>query len=249
MKNENIKVSIITVCYNSEKTIQDTIDSIIAQTYKNIEYIIVDGKSNDKTMEIIKKNEKNIKKNVKELKIISEKDEGLWDAMDKGIKLSTGEIIGIINSDDWYEKETIEKVVTKYILEKYDMVYGNLRIINGKKSFIKKAKLKKLYSTRYWNHPTTFIKREIYNEFKYNDKLCPDLDLMLKMRKNKKVVIINEILANFRYGGMSTSLSIKELLECLKKRLLTYKINNCGTIFNYLDGVIVEIVKYIYSRI
>lgn len=249
MKNENIKVSIITVCYNSEKTIQDTINSIINQTYKNLEYIIIDGISKDKTLEIVERNREAIEKNVKELKVISEKDNGLWDAMDKGIQNATGEIVGIINSDDWYEETTIEKIVEKYKKENYDMVYGDLRIINGKKSFIKKAKLKKIYSTRYWNHPTTFIKREIYNNFKYSDKICPDLDLMLKMRKNKKVVIINEVLANFRYGGVSTNLSIKKLYISLKNRLLTYKLNECGTFRNYIDGIIVQVIKYIYSKI
>lgn len=245
-----LKISIITVCYNSEKTILDTLNSVINQTYKNIEYIIIDGQSKDSTLEIINGMENEIKKNTEKFILISEKDEGLWHAMDKGISKATGDIIGIINSDDWYESRAIEKVANMYKKEKFDMFYSDLKIINGNKSFIKKAKIKKILSSRHWNHPTTFVKRDFYQNFKYNERMCPDLEVLLLMRKyNKKVVILNEVLANFRYGGISTKLGFKEYLVSLKKRLRAYRVTETGTILNYLDGIIIETIKFLYSKV
>jgi glycosyltransferase involved in cell wall biosynthesis len=104
MTKVNSYFSIITVCYNSEKTIERTITSLRNQTYQNFEYIIIDGGSTDSTLEIIKKN-----LDVVSI-LVSEKDEGIYDAMNKGIDLASGEIIGIINSDDWYENDTLENI-------------------------------------------------------------------------------------------------------------------------------------------
>ena len=103
-----MKVSIITVCFNSAETIKDTIESVINQTYKEIEYIIVDGASSDGTMKIVDSYKKRISK------IVSEPDDGLYDAMNKGIKIATGDIVGIINSDDFYTSNTI---IEKYVKE------------------------------------------------------------------------------------------------------------------------------------
>lgn len=247
---KSTKVSIITVSYNSEKTIRDTINSIINQTYKNIEYIIIDGESKDSTLTIIKEMEKQIIKNTNSFILISEKDNGLWEAMDKGVSKATGDIIGIINSDDWYEEIAIERVVKTYEKTGFDMFYSDLRIINNNKTFIKKAKMRNLLSSRYWNHPTTFIKKDFYKNFKYDGRDCPDLEVLLLMRKNnKKIVVLNEVLANFRYGGVSTRLNFKQYLISLKRRLKAYKITKTGTLFNYLDGILVETFKYIYSKI
>ena len=107
--NHQPKVSIITVCFNSAKTIRDTIESVINQTYKNIEYIIVDGGSTDGTIDIIKEYEPYI------AKWVSESDDGIYDAMNKGIMMSTGEIIGLVNSDDFLELEAIKNVVKTYL--------------------------------------------------------------------------------------------------------------------------------------
>lgn len=242
----NEKVSIVTVCYNSENTIKDTIESVLNQTYTNIEYIIVDGLSNDTTVKIIKSYEsKFLEKGIK-YEWISERDNGIYDAMNKGIIKSTGDIVGIINSDDWYEKDAIEKVVIKYNQDNFDMVYGDLRIIGKNKNYIKKAKLKKIISTRYWNHPTTFIKRKVYEKNFYKlESINDDLDLMLKIRKNKnlKVVVINEILANFRLGGVSNIKSLKRAIKSIKNRNNIYKNNGYSKLY-YLDNFIIEMIKY-----
>ena len=108
-KKDNPLVSIITVCFNSERTIEQTIKSVLNQTYKEIEYIIVDGQSTDGTLDIINKYSSQI------AKIVSEPDEGLYHAMNKGISMATGDIVGIINSDDWYEPYTVEEVVKCFV--------------------------------------------------------------------------------------------------------------------------------------
>ena len=125
----NRKVSIITPCLNSEKTIEDTIKSVVNQTYKNIEYIVVDGGSRDRTMEIVKKYEPLFQGR---MKYVSEPDKGIYNAMNKGIKMSTGSLIGIINSDDYYELYTIEHIVDNMTADKYQVLYGWLRVLQRK---------------------------------------------------------------------------------------------------------------------
>lgn len=111
---EDIKVSIITVCRNSENTIRDTINSILAQTYHNLEYIIIDGKSSDQTVDIITEYEQIFSERHIDYIYLSEPDHGMYDAMNKGICMAHGELVGIINSDDWYESGAVECAVTHY---------------------------------------------------------------------------------------------------------------------------------------
>ena len=124
----SLKISIVTVSYNSGKTIEDTIKSILAQKYDNYEHIIVDGASKDNTIDIIKKYEKKYKG---KLKYISEKDKGLYDAMNKGIKMATGDVIGLLNSDDVYASNNVLSLINKN-LEKsnYDGVHADLLYVS-----------------------------------------------------------------------------------------------------------------------
>ena len=123
-------VSIITPCYNSEKTIEKTIKSVLGQTYKNIEYIIVDGGSSDSTIDIVKKYEMLFEGR---MKVISEKDDGIYDAMNKGILNATGKLIGIVNSDDYYEADAVETVVKNMEEDEYQVLYGLLRCTQQRK--------------------------------------------------------------------------------------------------------------------
>ena len=201
-------VSIITVTLNSEKYLEDTIKSVINQTYPNIEYIIIDGGSTDKTIDIIKKHEKYISK------WISEPDEGIYEAMNKGINMCTGEIIGIINSDDWYEKDTVETIV--YQAERnpdYGVFHGNivLTTIEGELFFCCKADLreKKIWTKMTVWHPTCFIRKSIYNEyglFSVNYKIAGDYEFILRLKtKGIRFLHIDKVLANMRIGGISSN--------------------------------------------
>lgn len=220
MKNGSTPlVSIITVCLNSEKTIEQTIKSVLGQTYKNIEYIIVDGKSSDGTLDIINMYRSQI------AKMVSEPDEGLYDAMNKGISMATGDIVGIINSDDWYEPYTVEEVVECIRKTNADLVYGDMLEIDveGTKLMILED-IENLRGDLKVPHPTVFIKKEVYDmygKFDIQYKISADLDLVLRLlNKGIKVERIKKVLANFRMGGISqqkVALSNKEVIQIGKK--------------------------------
>lgn len=201
------KISIITVCFNSKDTIKKTFDSLLSQTYKDFEYIVVDGKSTDGTLEIIREYYKLFNG---KMKYISEQDNGLYDAMNKGIDLCTGEYIGILNSDDWYENNTIE-LVKKNIEQdnSIDIYYGYIRIIKDNKEYMVRRNNYDfiLEGTGLIQHPTCFIKKSSYNRFGVYDtryKVCADQDLMLRMVTNgAKYKAIDSILTNFVVGGTS----------------------------------------------
>jgi glycosyltransferase involved in cell wall biosynthesis len=204
--SDNLLVSIITPCYNSGKTIEKTLQCIENQTYKNIEYIIIDGASTDNTMEIINRH----KPNLPNVKIVSEKDGGIYEAMNKGIKLASGELIGIVNSDDWYENDTVEQVVNAYKGNKYEVVYGMQRNYeDSKEKSIILYRHEFLYEHNI-NHPTCFVTKDTYSDlgmFDTSFRSAADYDLMLRFWKSDKVKFnpIMKILSNFQFGGMSSS--------------------------------------------
>ena len=200
-------VSVITPCYNSEKTIEKTLVCIENQTYKNIEYIIMDGGSKDKTMDIINRHRDKLPKL---LKVVSESDGGIYDAMNKGIKQASGHLIGIVNSDDWYEPDTIEQVVKHYQKQPYEVVYGMQRtLLDGKE------KLTVIYHHDFLpqqmiTHPTCFVTKKTYEQFGLYDtqyRSAADYDLMLRFWESRQVVFtpVMQVLSNFVLGGMSSS--------------------------------------------
>jgi glycosyltransferase involved in cell wall biosynthesis len=207
--NDQPKVSIITVCFNSAKTIRDTIESVINQTYDNIEYIIIDGGSTDGTLDIIREYEPYI------AKWVSEPDNGIYDAMNKGIKMATGDIIGIINSDDWYALDCISSIVHTFITDpKIDVVHGNIVICDedGIMLYHIKSEVdikKDLYKRMTVFHPTMFTKKAIYEtEGLYHDKylIAADYDLLFRVvRENYRIKNLDKELAFMRLGGISNS--------------------------------------------
>ena len=158
--NDSVKVSVVTVCYNSEKTIRDTIESVLNQTYSNIEYLIIDGKSADRTVEIAEEYRQAFEERGMEYIISSEKDHGIYDAMNKGTQRATGELVGILNSDDWYEKNAVERVVDTYEKTAFDMFYADIRLIKPDgSSVVKHSRYRKFSTSSVWYHPTSFVKR------------------------------------------------------------------------------------------
>lgn len=209
----SILVSIITVVYNGEKYIKDTIESVINQEYPNIEYIIIDGGSTDRTIEIINKYKENI--NI----FISEKDEGIYDAMNKGIGLANGDIIGIINSDDYYEENTVRMAVDAFNKSSADIVYGDKLMMDEERKISKKYIIKLPNSLKEVNissvHPTVFIKKSVYDKISYDIKyhVCADREFFYRAYINGfRIYKIDEILAIMRTGGVSSDL-FKPLFE------------------------------------
>lgn len=200
-------VSIITVVFNGEKYLEQTIQSVINQTYNNIEYIIIDGGSSDDTLNIVRKYNNDISL------WISEPDKGLYDAMNKGIKFAKGELIGIINSDDWYELDAVTLVVDAF--NKYPekrIFHGDRYDIfqNGKKRIRRynPSEFKFKYYGMTYNHPSMFVHRDIYKSTLYNEDLpvLSDYEFVLTqflMNKNE-FCYIPEPYVNYRLDGISS---------------------------------------------
>lgn len=195
-----MKISIITVCYNSDATLEKTILSIAGQTYKQIEYIIVDGNSNDNTISIIKKHDDVISK------WISEPDKGLYDAMNKGINLASGDIVGILNSDDTFNSNSVvEEIVKFHKQNNVDASVGN--IIQHKED----GKTIRLYSSKFWTpekliigfmppHPSIFFKKELFGKFgnyKLGFKIGADYELITRFFLKNKI--------SWKYSGITTT--------------------------------------------
>lgn len=224
-----MKISIITTTYNSSKTVAATIDSVLNQDYNDFEHIIVDGLSEDNTLEIVSSYEQRYGGRLKK---ISEKDNGLYDAMNKGIASATGDIIGILNSDDILaSKEALSDIVEKFEEEKCDAVYSDLIFMDQEtmskpvRKWISKTGNYKLG----WHppHPTLYIKKDVYNNignFDTGFKIAADYDFMLRLMKSgAKLGYIPKTLIYMRSGGVSTNgLSgyvdnLKEAHRVLKK--------------------------------
>lgn len=203
-----MKISIITTTYNSAKTVEDTIQSVLSQRYSGIEYIIVDGGSTDGTLDIIHKYMSRISK------VVSEKDEGMYDAMNKGIQLATGDIIGILNSDDFYiSNEVLKKVTDAFLQKDTDCLWGDLLIVDQtdlnkvvrdwKSSPYKEGEFQKGWHPP---HPTFFVKKVVYEKyglFKTDLSTSADYELMLRFLEKNKIssAYIPEVLVKMRNGG------------------------------------------------
>lgn len=205
-KNDNKPLfSIITVCFNSEKTIEQTIQSVLKQTYKDYEYIIIDGGSKDSTLEIINKYRDHIKT------VVSEKDDGIYDAMNKGIVLAEGSIIGLLNSDDWYEPETLQIVAEEYLQSDGETLFHGLckLIENGKEGSIISYHHDVL---PYYCicHTSCFLPKKLYVKYGLFDtsyKIAGDYELLLRLYvSGVRFKRLEKILVNFRSGGVSDSL-------------------------------------------
>lgn len=214
-----MKISIITVCYNSENTIEDTIKSVLNQTYKDFEYIIIDGNSKDSTLNIINKYT-----NDNRIKVVSEKDNGLYDAMNKGIILATGDLIATINSDDvLYDKNVFNTVVNNYD-ENFDVFYGDVLYLDNKLDKTIRNYISGEKTSDYWcpAHPSMYVKKEVYKNlglYNINYKICSDYDFMVRCNSNNiKFKYIKQYLVKMRYGGKSNGLKgyIQNFFECYK---------------------------------
>jgi glycosyltransferase involved in cell wall biosynthesis len=250
-----MKISIITVVWNNKKTIKDAINSVLHQTYKNIEYIIIDGVSTDGTIEIIKSYGDKI------TKFVSEPDKGLYDAMNKGIKLATGDVVGILNSDDLYiDNFVIEKVVKTFEEQNIDSLFADL-------VYVKPDNLDKIvryYDSSNFNplkfaygwmpaHPTFFVKREAYKKyglFRTDLKIASDFDILARFLYTNKIsyYYMKEVLIKMRVGGVSTD-GFKSKILLNKEVLRVCNDNGIETnIFKILSKYLQKVIKVLFKK-
>ena len=250
-KDKTPLVSIITVVYNGEKYLEQTIESVINQTYKNIEYIIIDGESTDKTLEIIKKYEKYISF------WISEPDKGLYDAMNKGIKIAKGELIGMINSDDWYESNAVDIMVNAYKNNPTKSIFHADRYDidqNGDKKIrrFNKSSFKFKYYGMTYNHPSMFITKTEYAKHLYNIELhsLSDYQFILEafLRDRESIFYVNNPIVNYRLSGISSKISsIKSKKESYVARKNS-GMNFFSCIFALIFGMFINFTKFFRKK-
>jgi glycosyltransferase involved in cell wall biosynthesis len=231
-------ISLITITYNSSLTLPDTIESVLTQSYSNIEYIIIDGQSSDGTVDIIKEYEPRFQGR---LRWISEKDNGLYDAMNKGIRMATGEIVGIINSDDFYHRRDVISRVAKAFQEKdIEAVYGDVRFVNPDNL----ERSVRYYSSKHFSpkrfrygfmpaHPTFFTYRKYFEEFGYyktDYHIAADYELLIRFLyiHRLKTQYLPLDFMKMRTGGASTA-SIKSNILLNKEIVRACKENGIWT--------------------
>ncbi|ERT14315.1 glycosyltransferase family 2 protein [Photorhabdus temperata] len=231
-----MKISIITATYNSEKTLADTLLSLEKQTYQNIEYIIIDGASEDNTLMMINKNSTRV------TTIISEPDKGIYDALNKGIVTATGDIVGFLHSDDLFAyPEAIADIVNMFEKYKCEAVYGDLQYVskNNINNVVRYWKSGPFYPKKMqygWMppHPTFYMKRKLYDKwggFDLNFKISSDYDSITRyiISHNVKLIYLPKVIIKMRIGGESnrlenTILRSKEIIRIMKNRRIFWPI-------------------------
>jgi glycosyltransferase involved in cell wall biosynthesis len=245
-----MKISIITVTYNSAATVKDTLESVKKQDYNNIEHILIDGASNDETVNIIK--------TYSHVKWISENDKGLYDAINKGIKMATGDVIGILNSDDFFpDSKILSTIVNAFKNNNIDAVFGDI-------AFVRPSNLNKiirLYSSRRFSpkkfaygympaHPSFYVKKSCYDQYGLyllNYKIAADYELLMRFiyKNNISYKYIDRILVYMRTGGVSNKNWLsrytlnKEIIKAceengVKTNMATLSLKYFSKVFEYI---------------
>lgn len=241
-------VSIITVAYNSAVTIEKAIQSVLNQTYNDIEYIVVDGCSSDDTVKIAESYIQKFSDKGMTMKVISERDNGMYDALNKGVRLARGELVGQINTDDWYEINAVEVMVNHYLKDGYEMAWSNLNVITPTGVKVKRAFHKPILTTAGFCHPTMFSKRDVLLNHPYACRaMDDDFDMVLRANRDRvKIRTYSDIIANYTVGGMSTTKSLKNSISRVKMKYKTYRRNGYPRI-SLIYCLSVELIKYIYG--
>jgi glycosyltransferase involved in cell wall biosynthesis len=226
------KVSIITVCYNAADTLKDTIDSVLEQDYEDVEYILIDGQSTDGTLDLIKSYGDRIDQ------FISEADKGMYDGLNKGIQMAKGEIIGMLNSDDFYTDEHVVSDMVQAMSSGpgYESGYADLYYVDSKNTnrIIRKWKSGKYKRKKFkqgWMppHPTFFLRKEAYEKyggFNLDFRSAADYELMLRMlyKHELKAAYLPRYIVKMRVGGMSNA-SLLNRLKANREDRKAWKVN------------------------
>lgn len=219
------------------------------QTYDNIEYIVIDGASRDNTAMIARSYaEKFNARPGRSMTVISEPDNGMYDALNKGARLAHGEIIGQINADDWYEPDAVRIMAELYEREHYDLAWGSLNVITGKGNYVKRAKRGLFWSTSHWCHPAAFASREVLMKYPYPlINSHDDFDFATHLYVDgKKLIPLDKVISNFTFGGMSTRKSLAEAKKRLDEIYGIHRKYGMSRLY-YVYRFMFEAVKYILT--
>ena len=202
--DNKLLISIVTVVYNGEKHLEQTINSVLEQGYENVEYIIIDGGSTDGTLDIIKKYEDQIDY------WVSEPDNGIYNAMNKGTSLCCGDYVAFLNADDWHNGDTVETIVNAlYECPTIDYIFGNVAMYkNDISECVFNENLQNYKNYMPFGHPSLYLKRSVLLNIKFDEKykVIADYNLVLTLiNENYSYVYIDKILANYRIGGISST--------------------------------------------
>lgn len=248
-----MKVSIITIVYNNSANIETCLKSVLSQSYPSIEYLIIDGGSIDGTVEIIR----SYQNKINNLIFISEKDSGLYNALNKGIKKATGDIVGILHSDDlFYNEYVISDIVEFFNKTHADLVYANgmyadQKNINNIKRFYKSSPFKNYLLQFGWIplHTTIYVKRDIFSKYglyEENYKIASDYEISLRWFTNKNItkVFLDKWVVKMRLGGKSTTLGLQKIKS--KEDLAIIKKYDLNGYFTLAFKILRKIPQYIY---
>lgn len=231
-------ISIITATFNSAKTLKDTIQSVLRQTNKDFEYLIIDGGSTDDTIDIVKSYESEFSGR---LKWVSEKDQGIYDAMNKGIKMASGDVVGILNSDDYFTSDDILQTVDNaFKSHEIDAIYGDIHFIRDGNP----QKCVRYYSSRmfrpFWlrfgfmpAHPSFYCKREIFDKaglYSLDYKIGADYEMMVRLFKRHKIksLYVNKDFVTMRTGGASNN-NVRSRLTLIEEDVKACRVNGIYT--------------------
>lgn len=231
-------ISIITATFNSAKTLKDTIQSVLRQTNKDFEYLIIDGGSTDETIDIVKSYESEFSGR---LKWVSEKDQGIYDAMNKGIKMASGDVVGILNSDDYFTSDDILQTVDNaFKSHEIDAIYGDIHFIRDGNP----QKCVRYYSSRmfrpFWlrfgfmpAHPSFYCKREVFEKaglYSLDYKIGADYEMMVRLFKRHKIksLYVNKDFVTMRTGGASNN-NVRSRLTLIEENVKACRVNGIYT--------------------
>lgn len=244
-----MKVSIITATYNSAKTLGDAIKSVLDQTFSDIEYIVVDGASSDGTQDVVRQYESQF---AGRLKWISEKDKGIYDAMNKGIRMATGDVIGILNSDDYFTSNDVVQRIVDAFDDRTDAVYGDIHFIHDGQP----DKCVRYYSSKHFRprwlrfgfmpaHPSFYCRRKVFDEaglYKTDYAIGSDFEMMVRlfMKHHIKARYLNMDFVTMRIGGASTR-NVKSRMQLIKE-----DVRGCRENGIYTNALMIS-MKFLYK--
>lgn len=249
-----MKVSIITSCYNREETIRGAIESVLLQDYSDIEYIIIDGASKDNSLSVINEYKDKI------TKIVSEPDHGMYEAINKGIRLATGDIIGLVHSDDFlFANDTISRIVNEFKKTGADFIYGDGLFVdyNNTEKIVRNwvGGNYRLWKVKHgWLplHPTCYIRRDtmlkrgLYNE---TYKIAADSDLLFRYLVNGNLTVsyLNEYIIRMRMGGLSTDSARRK--QMWKEDVRMYQSHGISPVITKIEKMLWKVPQYIKAKL